>query len=51
MMCGDSTSADAVDTLMDGIKANRVEVYKDREVKIHFKVSAEQYLGKIARIA
>ena len=30
---------------------DRVEVYKDRQVKIIFKVSAEQYLGKIARIA
>lgn len=30
---------------------DRVEVYKDREVRIQFKVSAEQYLGKIARIA
>ncbi len=30
---------------------DRVEVFKDREVRIQFKVSAEQYLGKIARIA
>ena len=30
---------------------DRVEVYKDRKVEITFKVSAEQYLGKIARIA
>ena len=30
---------------------DRVEVCKDREVRIIFKFSAEQYLGKITRIA
>ena len=30
---------------------DRVEIYKDREIKIIFMVSAEQFLGRIARIA
>ena len=30
---------------------DRVEVFKDREVRIQFKVSAEQYLGRIVQIA
>ena len=30
---------------------DRVEVNKDYEIKIHFKVSAEQFLGKVVRIA
>lgn len=30
---------------------DRVEVYKDHDVKIYFKVTAEQFLGKVIRIA
>ena len=30
---------------------DRVDVNKDHEVKIHFKISAEQFLGKVVRIA
>lgn len=30
---------------------DRVEVYKDHDVKIFFKVTAEQFLGKVIRIA
>ena len=30
---------------------DRVEVNKEYDVKIHFKISAEQFLGKVIRIA
>lgn len=48
--CYDEASYEAKHLIIAAL-VDRVEVNKDHEVKIHFKISAEQFLGKVVRIA